>query len=84
MRLILQLMQDGNVRFTLTCEIDQGGNSLTQYEQVDVRIERQYDSGALAANTIGLIVGLIIGVALLIILVVCLLVARLAPNLTSS
>ena len=44
--------------------------------QVDVRIEREYDSGALAANTIGLIVGLIIGVALLIILVVCLLVAR--------
>ena len=44
--------------------------------QVDVRIERLYDSGALAANTIGLIVGLIIGIALLIILVVCLLVAR--------
>ena len=43
---------------------------------MDVRIEREYDSGALAASTIGLIVGLIIGVALLIILVVCLLVAR--------
>ena len=70
------LEQDGNVRFTLTCEIDQGDSALLQYEQVDVRIEREYDSGALAANTIGLIVGLIIGVALLIILVVCLLVAR--------
>jgi len=68
--------EDGNVRFTITCEIDQGDSALTQYEQVDVRIEREYDSGALAASTIGLIVGLIIGVALLIILVVCLLVAR--------
>ena len=34
MRLIFQLTQDGDVRFDLTCEIDQGDSALTQYEQV--------------------------------------------------
>ena len=32
--MIFSFEQDGNVRFTLTCEIDQGDSALTQYEQV--------------------------------------------------
>ena len=34
MRFIFHLMQDGEVRFYLKCEIDQGDRYLTQYEQV--------------------------------------------------
>ena len=34
MRPIFQLTQDGDVRFDLTCEIDQGDYASTQYEQV--------------------------------------------------
>jgi tetrahydromethanopterin S-methyltransferase subunit F len=67
---------DGTVRFQLNCEVNQGSNSLIQRESVDIRIERKYDNGAIAADTIGIIVGVIIAVAILIVIVVLLLVAK--------
>ncbi len=67
---------DGVVRFQLNCEVAQGSNAYIQREYVEVRIEREYDNGALAADTIGIIVGVIIALAIIVIVVVILLIAK--------
>lgn len=68
--------KDGTVRAELNCEIQQGDNAFIDKVYVTLNIEKSYDNGALASDTIGIIVGVVVAVLLLVLVIGLLLFAK--------